>query len=128
MKLLLLILVSALLGGCAAPEPAKPRSSIITRAQVEQFIVKGKTTRADLIREFGRPDTAALMTSAIPGVNPLFLPLEILSYSKIYLQYPTTVSTLKVLVTRQGFVIEYVFGDPEALTEGVPKVSGEKRM
>jgi hypothetical protein len=97
MKHFLLVLISALLCGCVTPEPAKPRATI-TRAQVEQFIVKGKTTKWDVIREFGRPDTTALMTSAIPGVPPQLLPFWILTYPQV-----------KILVDGRAIVVGYIF-------------------
>ena len=123
MKLLPLILVSVLLAGCATLDPGKLRPAIITRAQVDRYIVKGKTTKADLIREFGFPDTTTLMSSLIPGIDLVAVPYELLSYSKIYLQFPTTVSTLKVVVTKQEIVADYFFSGSEVLTEGVPEVS-----
>jgi hypothetical protein len=123
MKLLTLILTGALLVGCAALEPGSLRPSVITRAQVDRYIVKGKTTKADLIREFGLPDTTTLMSSLLPGMDLVPVPYELLSYSKIYLQYPTTVSTLKVVVTKQEIVADYFFSGSEVLAKGVPDVS-----
>lgn len=117
------MLVCALLVGCAALEPGSLRPSVITRAQVDRYFVKGITTKTALIREFGFPDTTTLMNSLLPGIDLVPVPYELLSYSKIYLQFPKTVSTLKVVVTKQEIVADYFFSGSEVLTEGAPKPS-----
>jgi hypothetical protein len=99
MKCLLIALIAGVVCSCAAPEPAKSRSAM-TRARVEEFIVKGKTTKWDVIREFGRPDATTLMTSAIPGVPPQLLPFWVLAYPQV-----------KIVLDGRAIVVTYVFNE-----------------
>ena len=106
--------------GCAT-EPKRPAPKIITRARVESFIVKGKTTKAEILNEFGWPSSTTTQSMAIPGVNPDLMPYETLVYSKVYSVFPSEVAVLMVQLDKNGIVIGYTFTNTGVLTEGVRK-------
>jgi hypothetical protein len=57
----LAVVVLCVAAGCAIPpEPAKDQR--ITRERVERFIVKGKTTKEQVIAEFGLPTNTTIMS------------------------------------------------------------------
>lgn len=97
----------ACLTSCAVPlQPAAPH---ITRQRVEAFIVKGKTTKIQILEEFGRPSNVTVMSTSIPTTNPDAIPYETMAYTKIYSTFPVEVVSLIVQLDRRGVVIGFIF-------------------
>ncbi len=107
MKTALTLAVALALTGCATTEPTQPPR--ITRQRVEQFIQKGKTTKAEVIAEFGQPGGTTVMSTSIPTMTPNAIPYETIVYSKVYAVFPADVISLIVQLDRRGVVIGYIF-------------------
>lgn len=55
--ILLFIAISILLGGCVSPpKPLTDRNSQLTQGNVQMNLVVGKTTKADVLENFGSPN------------------------------------------------------------------------
>ncbi|MDQ6810061.1 MAG: hypothetical protein M3Z64_11660 [Verrucomicrobiota bacterium] len=108
MKLLITLVITAALAGCATePESPAPTINFLTRERVEHFIHKGSTTKGDIYREFGAPTNMTVSSATVPGV-----PYETLMYMKTY---ATFVSVLMVHLDRRGIVTNYIFSGTGAL-------------
>lgn len=106
-KILISAALAACLTSCAAPEV--PKENRITQERVEGFIVKGKTTKEQVIAEFGPPSTTTITSMSIPTTHPEAIPYETMGYSKIYSRFPVQVVVLMVQLDRRGTVIGYIF-------------------
>ena len=80
----------------AAPPPAHP----ITRERAAKLLVRGKTTRAEVIRDFGEPATRH------PG--PRGLAAETFTYSQTV---KGKLSVLLVQLDGRGRVVGYLFSE-----------------
>jgi hypothetical protein len=109
MKTITLYIMIALLIGCATQPAPVEQIKFLTRDRVERFMVKGKTTKAQVIAEFGWPSTTTVSSSDQPGV-----PYEILTYTKVYF---TATAVLMVYINRAGVVTNYIFSGSGALTQ-----------
>lgn len=111
MKILIAASIAACLTSCAIPQPAAPPIKFLTRSRVEHFIVKGRTTKAAVIAEFGFPGSEVVTSSSMPGV-----PHEILTYTKVY--FAGEIAMLMVQVDERGIVSGYTFSGTGPLTQG----------
>ena len=120
LRLGMLYIMSALLL-CSCAEAPHQQIKVLSRARVEAFIVKGKTTKTQILREFGWPSSTTTQSMAIPGVNPNMLPYETMVYSKIYMV--GEVAVLMVQLDKNEIVMGYTFSNTGVLTEGVKPIS-----
>jgi hypothetical protein len=104
---ILLIFLLFALTNCATTE--RPPDAEINRERVERFLVKGKTTKEQVIAEFGPPATTTLTNMALPNSVASMVPYETLGYSKIYSTFPVHVVTLMVQLDKRGVLIGYIF-------------------
>jgi hypothetical protein len=107
-KILFIPCLALFLTNCAAPQSESPNAEI-TRERVERFLIKGKTTKEQVIAEFGPPASTTLTNMALPNSVASTVPYETLGYSKIYSTFPVHVVTLMVQLDRRGGVIGYIF-------------------
>ena len=77
--------------------------------RVEHFIVKGKTTKPEIIAEFGVPTTETVMHSDLP-----YAPYETIAYSKVYF---SEVAILTIQLDRRGVVTSYTFTGTGPITK-----------
>ena len=96
------------LASCATP-PAPAKDERITRERVERFIIKGKTTKEQVIAEFGPPANTTIMSMSIPTTHPDAIPYETMAYTKVYSIFPTEVISLIIQLDRRGIVIGFIF-------------------
>jgi hypothetical protein len=106
-----LLAVAVCLASCATPQ--QPREERITRDRVERFIIKGKTTKAEVIAAFGSPANTTIMSTSIPTTTPNAIPYETISYAKVYSSFPMDVVSLIVQLDHKGTVIGYIFTGQE---------------
>ncbi len=106
-KILITLALAASLTSCATP-PVQQEAHI-TRERVERFMVKGKTTKAEVIAEFGEPANSTIMNTSIPTTNPKAIPYETIAYTKVYSVFPMNSVSLIVQFDRAGIVIGYIF-------------------
>lgn len=104
----ILVLGALILTNCAAP-PAGPPVNRITRARVERFLIKGKTTKSQVLAEFGAPSNSTIMNTSTPTITPNAIPYETIAYTKVYSTFPMDVVSLIVQLDRKGVVIGYIF-------------------
>lgn len=110
MKMLAVSIAIALLSGCATEKPAAVQPlRVLNRERVEKFIIKGKTTKSQVIAEFGWPKSSTITATDLRnGAH------EILTYSEIYF---TGSAILMVYVDRAGIVTNYIFSGSGVITQ-----------
>lgn len=115
--LLILAALSVCLASCASvPQAPAPKIKFLTRDRVEQHIIKGRTTKGEVIAEFGSPNSETVSSSTLPG-----MPYEMMVYSKVYLAGEAAV--LMVNVDKNGVVTGYTFTGTGPLTQGMPHLT-----
>ena len=107
-RITIMLALAACLTSCATPQPEQHEKPL-TQERVERFIVKGKTTKNEVIAEFGPPSTTTITNMSLPATVSSAVPYETLSYSKVNSMFPVHVSTLLVQLDRRGIVVGYIF-------------------
>ncbi len=97
-----------LLAACASPPPP-PLS--LNRDRIARSITKGRTTKEQVLAEFGEPIRRSITEMTLPNVNADMMPFETWTYSRMRVRAyaPADVGVLIVMFNKKGVVTGYTF-------------------